>query len=461
MSTITVQISYNYVSKKLLVPKSTTVAQLTQQALEKFNHSGNGQLYYNDKALDSSLPLRLTNLINNSKLTLKAVAGGGGGGDIRVKFSDVNTTVISKIKSNATLLQMIEAIEKEHTLDLLSTPSHIVLMNTSYKSSQYPTTRLDAIVGNVNSAVIRMINEKDDGEKESRRIEQQEIVNLQLKQQEERIKRLREEKENEKVREKKRAEEREYEKEVIEGEEKERRDIEEENGKKEKEMEYHESTSKPVETAKIDASPIVNNYERATENPIKESPQLYIPGQSTPSYENPNDDYNMTISQAQTYHKLIQDSGKKKKKLVAPPPSKYLIRIKFPDRSILQINFVQDVDTIKFGQLIKKIDTLLLPQYINNYDLKFGYPPFARLAPSFKLNDTKLVEMPDFQSERIVLIWETQGQHTGPFIKKEEVGEILQSNEMPEVVLESHRSELPDEKVTKPTERKLPKWFKK
>ena len=466
MSTITLQITYNQATKKLLVPKSITVAQLTTKALEKHNQTGNGQLYYNDKALDSSLPLRLTNLISNSKLILKAVTSGGG--EIRVKFSDINTTVISKVKSNITLLQLIEEIEAQHNLELLSKgASHLVLMNAIYNSSHYPSTRLDTIVGNVSSVVIRMNYEKDDGEKDRRRKEQQDIVTLQLQQQEERLIRLREEKEmnknqieietNEEIQEPKKI------------------PIDHESGVIVKDnlqdnLVSKNIVAKPVKKglessqnpAKREAEIVEssNSYSQGVD-PIVETPQLFIPGQHAPTYENPDDDYNMTVTQAQTYHKLIQDYGKRKKKLVVPPPSKYLIRIKFPDRSILQINFVHEVDTIKFGQLIKKIDELLLPQYLNNYSLKFGYPPFARLEPSFKLNDTKLTEMPDFQSERIILIWETQSLDKGPFVKQEEMGEIKKSNEMPEVVLESHRSELPDEKVTVQKDRKLPKWFKK
>lgn len=71
MLTVTFNISFSNTNKKVTSVKSQSVNQLIQTALEKFKIDGQqGELFHNGKKLDSSLPIRLTNLVNNSKLVL-------------------------------------------------------------------------------------------------------------------------------------------------------------------------------------------------------------------------------------------------------------------------------------------------------------------------------------------------------------------------------------------------------
>ena len=64
---------------------------------------------------------------------------------------------------------------------------------------------------------------------------------------------------------------------------------------------------------------------------------------------------------------------------------------------------------------------------------------------SYSNNNEYLYNLPDFQQERIMLIWELQKPDLnlkGPYIKNDNLN-IKQSEELPERVLERHRGELP------------------
>ena len=191
----------------------------------------------------------------------------------------------------------------------------------------------------------------------------------------------------------------------------------------------------------------------------------------------------MTVDQAQKYHKMIINSSKKP---AAPKPkskpSKYSIRIKFPDRIMLQLEM--NDPTAKLGHLLKKIDEYLVPEFQNNYNLKIGYPPFSKIPMSLTHNTTPRADSPFFQDEKIVLIWASLVTPAkGPYIVESDFARenVKQINELPEIKLETNRSNLPadsnprsavpsassssssshnSEKSSANASKKIPKWFK-
>ncbi|KAK6457257.1 GLUT4 regulating protein TUG-domain-containing protein [Scheffersomyces xylosifermentans] len=491
MATISFNITFNAISKKITVSKSTTIQQLISQSLEKFHKDPSihkGELSYNGKSLEPSLPIRLTNLINNAKLVLKAEKVDDISQQVNVKLvvskeGEASTTVIQKVESKSNLEQLLKQFETSSGLDLLSKPSELIILNLPYQWTKYESVVLGAVVGNISNLVIRLnfINENAEAAKLKQQ-EQQEAIKLQLKQQRERNARQKEEEEQARaLREQERKKEAAENLQQTENESKDvavpQKDEDVEMSSPEVNAKQERSVNSVDQTAS--ESEEKEQYEYQTPQ-VPETPQLYVPDSSSkgsqPQYENPDEDYDMTVSQAQTYQKIIQNSGKRRKPKAAPKPTKYLIRLKFPDRSILQINFVKDVETIKLGQLVKKIDTLLISDYINNYNIKVGYPP-QKVELTFDNNNRFLVDLPEFQSERIVLIWElggNAGSKRGPFLNSQLIDDIKSSAELPELVLESHRGELPSEEAAKKTPAttekhqekgdkgtmKLPSWLK-
>ncbi|ABN66163.1 predicted protein [Scheffersomyces stipitis CBS 6054] len=454
MSSLSFNVSYNSITKKVTVPRSNTVQQLIAVSLDKFSiNSGKygGQLYHNNKLLESSLSLRLANLINNSKLTLKTTNLAASAQQINVKLmissdSEGTKQIINKVDSNATLLELLQQFETSENIQLLTKPSQLGILSVTYPSDSYSSTRLGSLVGNVSNVVIRFNYTMGVDTAKLKQQEQQESVKLQLKQQQERIARQREEERAKAQKELELQKQQEQDQALKEEEEE-----EETPEPTESIIETKEKPSIPSSTINADSILEKESYQFQTPQ-IEETPLLFVPGNSNSAlYENPDEDYEMTVSQAKTYQQLIQNSGKKRKAKQINKPVRLLIRVKFPDRSILQINFVNDVDTIKLGHLVKKIDGLLKPEYINHYNIKAGYPP-QTIPLNFENNNTFLVDIPDFQSERIVLIWELSDgapSKNGPFLNEQLIEDVKTSTDLPEVVLESHRGELPDDAHTK------------
>lgn len=528
MSSITLHVTHNNVTKKIATEKSATVSQLISTALTKFgiNESSNASLISksNNKKLDVVLPIRLTNLINNSKLTLEVSE------QVQAKSKQVSLKcIINKIdKSNSnTILKVNNDISiKQLLLEISSKDSSIDLTNNYDKSqmdiiinildnkisineqSNELNNRLSSIIGEVSNLVIRIsFIQLNNNEK---LLEQEKINELQLEQQRQTNKKAEEDRlnniENQRLN---------NEEEAKLHLQKQKQKLSEQNGNeaayekkevayKEDEMEVDEKPKSEEKNAKtnsidsnsspkkLDSTKLHNN---AQFTPTQEkSPQLYKSSSSSSSrqiYENPDEDYEVSVSQIQKYHKLISNTANsnqsKNNKKVVPIPESYTIRIKFPNQSILQLYFENGL-TIKLGQLIKKIDELLLPTYINQYNLKFGYPPFTKIEPNFKNNSTKLNDYLDFaKTDKITLIWECGNIDNsfgkGPYLKESDSSlSIKNSDELPEMILESNRSELDDDEevdgkgknvynnnsstgssneVKKDSKgNKLPKWFK-
>ncbi|KAI3403132.2 hypothetical protein KGF56_004021 [Candida oxycetoniae] len=468
MATISLNVSYLNQSKKLTVSKSSSVSQLVSQCLTVYkvdSSSYRGELYHNDKLIDLGLPIRLTNLINNSKLVLK-VKKLDLNKMINVKLITEKGSLVDKCNANIPLSQVLSQFKVD-----TSKPTQLRILNSTVNWARYQSTSLGSLLGAADSVAMRLEYTRTTKEEEAYHKKQQEAVKLQIEQ--EKKKRQIEE-------EKRKLEEREREKEKEREEEK--RKLEE---REEKVAEARAAASKEAEmdTGLVNAAPTTEDIEmiegeervgvgktsttkgeisrsEATsasfvyqEEELKETPQLYVPSDKPqPSYENPDEDYHVTVHQVKTYQNAIRNSAQRTKKNPnggGKIPPRYLIRIKFPDGSMLQINLLENVSEIKFGNLIKKIDELLLPQFIDNYSLKIGFPPFTKLNQSFTLNQEYLYKLPDFQNEQIILIWELSKNSLnkkGPFLNSNSKDLVIkQSDELPERILEKHRSELPSD----------------
>lgn len=467
--------TYNHTTKKISAQKSLTVGQLAQLSVEKFGLSGAGHLTHNNKQLDSSLPLRFTSLINNSKLSLEVKKSNSKTVNlVTIKLFVDGKDYISSINSALLLEEVISSFESNHSLSIPRENLQVIILNNPYTLLSIP---LESIIGSNKNLVMRINYVKSASD------EQERINQLQLKNQAERNQRMKREREEERLREET----------LKENRAREELSEETKTDAVEAKEESHEETI-------IDSAPYVSSekVQKREHSSVSESTSANLPGQvpvdeltisETPSlykptpkknidlYENPDDDYSMTVNQIQAYQKSIQNSGRSiiKNKKVKKVPTKFLIRIKFPNQNILQINFVNDIENIKLGQLIKKVDELISPIFLNNYNLKYSYPPFEKIKLGFAENNKKLVDIPDFANELIVLIWETTLQSSEPYLKEDSI-QIKTTSELPELVLEQHRGELPEDtnkpikesnkSSTKTSDKKtslkkgIPKWFK-
>lgn len=514
--TINFFINYNQPlqGKKITVPKSTSINQLRLQALTVYKIDPNnyeGQLYHNGKLLDGSLPIRLTNLLNNAKLNLKTIpklnsstnvdtttnTGSANRHEINVKFinDDTGSSKVQKCSSGLNLIELIEKFNGD-----ISRQSDLRIVNVIVESEKYRETTLESIVGKSNNVVVRLKYRKIDNDDNDRMVKekQEEAIRLHIEQESIRKKKVHEQ---EKVEQSLKEQQQQQQQQQVQQQQQQQQDnknvdaVEDAIIEDPKEDLPHEVSSlnerQAIQPKQENLShPTIVQPQQYTfqEEEIKDTPQLYIPSNKQQAlYENPDEDYELTLNQAKTYQNMIRDSAKRKPKSKGDKPislpNKYQIRIKFPDASILQINFIENVHEIKFGNLIKKIDELLLPKFINIYNLKHGHPPFKTIDMSYSNNNEYLYNLPDFQQERIMLIWELQKPDLnlkGPYIKNDNLN-IKQSEELPERVLERHRGELPsgtdnekrvntprsnttttttdnDSKSTKKP--KVPKWFK-
>lgn len=494
MSTITLQISVSNVFKKVTVAKTLTVNQLIEHIGEKFKIKNLDQypdaylvIINNNKKLDKLLPLRLTNLINNSRLKLvlgtKAAASQGRVVSLKIvvnKVDNTNYTTILEEDNTVTVKSLLQKVEERFKIQLLTFDSvaHKVVVNVLETKLVLGVDNIDkslsSIIGNVSSLVIRI--DFSQVKNEQRELEQQKINKLQLDNQRDRERQRQErelqERELQLQQREKELEEREQRlrDEQLETGTQEQKQTPQESHHQVSESSQHqvnESNQMQVEESKHNHAPPVDfNSE------VSKDPQLFKPS-THQSYENPDEDYEVTVSQIQKYQKLISNSVKPKTPIVRQKPSSYTVRIKFPNQSILQLYF-ENGHEVRLGQLLKKVDELLIEKYINNYNLKLGFPPFNKLSLNFSANNKLLNELPEFQSDKITLIWElatSEYNHDGPFLK-EDIIKVLQSSQLPEMILESHRGELEDEEtvasnhlVTKQLETKklgskVPKWFK-
>ncbi|KAK6461137.1 hypothetical protein DFJ63DRAFT_320522 [Scheffersomyces coipomensis] len=482
MSSISFNIVYGSITKKVTINKANTIQQLIHESFTSFkiNHDkyqGKLIIANSNKTLDNSLPIRLSSLINNSKLILKvekrdesSESLSNSGIEVNIKLAIAGgKSLIHKLNNQVTLFELLNQFDEKYKGDIVVKSDELKfkniqlsILNLNYGYEQFNQQKLESIIGrNVNSVVIRLnyIQDEDDQKKRRLHEEQQEIIRLQLKQQSERNLKIKQQREleEEQARAKQELEEKQKSKEeVVEPEEAvEPMEIDEPSTV----TDSTANVSQPKTITKRKEQPVEEDQYIYEQPELKETSQLYVPdttkssNSNIPNYENPEEDYEMTVNQAMTYQKIIQNSAiRKPSKVIKKRPSKYLIRIKFPDGKLLQINYLTNIEEIKFGQLIKRIDTSLMGDYINHYNLKLSYPPFVKIDINFTTNNLKLIDMKEFESEQVSLIWEVSDNNigsNGPYIDQSKINEIKQSSELPEVLLESHRKELPSDTSNK------------
>ncbi|QEL62626.1 hypothetical protein CJJ09_004805 [Candidozyma auris] len=452
-------IAYNNVSKKVTCSRTNTVNQLASLAIAKFNlpSSVHGCLLYNGKKLDGLLPLRLTNLVNNAKLSL-----------------EVSTL------SRPVTLKVVGSVLGESKQKIIKTKTDSSLEELLDTFAKETGTKYEGLYVQINSE--RKIQAK---QTELRR--QLEEHKRQARLLEKRLKEEAGQTEQESQAETKQIE-------SATGEQ-----VDDENSSPQSESDSFvnvvekdagvEDESQEMDTSEPPISPpsptatpdpSLSGVSIATYEPesfqVKQIDQdtVFVPQGRSQHYENPDSDYNLTVAQAEKYYSIIKSMQTNKRQ--APkdviPPSSYKIRIRFPDRALLDIRI--DESSMKLGQLLKKVDGYVHERHINSYRLRNGVPPFEEIAVGFQENNKELKHHKFFQNERIMLIWEsTEKSAKGPFLKSTVNTRSIE--EMPTVQLETNRGQLADEEAEKrrhsgseasasnKSEKKkhgLPKWFK-
>ncbi|KAM9920276.1 hypothetical protein OXX59_007332 [Metschnikowia pulcherrima] len=472
----TFSVTYQNIPRKVTCKPTASVNQLVSLSLEKFKLSPatNGYLSHNGKNLDGVVPIRLTGLVNNAKLTLSTSSGTY---EATLKLTGVvdgvSVSKVLKVQSHVYLPALVTRFLSEtgHNFALDTKLVELSIMRQAVRSSlpEFAQMTVGALVGSASNAVVR-INVEDQAvalakqensrkiaaEAESRRKEQAlqaesaKSSNIALSQ-------------NGVYNDTKSSESdpnTEIESTLKAPETTSANHAESAFGSEQpthsSEPENLISMERPEKSAssginhKHAAPEELEKSQKETENNETKQPEswtlpevnedtLYVPLKSTSGpYENPDADYELTSNQAEKYYKILKSMQGKPAKKVAKKPSKYTIRIRFPDRALLDLHF-EDPAT-KLGQLLRKLDSYLLEKHINSYHLKNGLPPFEEIQFGFGANNTSLCDHPHFQQEKILLIWESQSVSAGPYLKQDLSRKDV--SELPTVVLESHRGDL-------------------
>lgn len=502
---LTFSIAHNQITKKVSCPRSNTVNQLASLAIAKFGLplSANGTLLHSGKKLDGLLPLRLTNLVNNAKLVLEVSSA------LRPVTVKVVASVLGELKqkiiktqTDSTVQQLLDTFSADSGAQIGDHRVQLSVLDARIEngSTDFTSTLLGSILGSANNAVIRLTVESKDAHSKREKLQAEQRELRQQLEEHKRQARLLEKRLKEEAQETEKKEEPKEEEEVepeLKDEKAELKDeeaeaIEEpvvqdsiaENPGKDVDMDVDEPQSKPEEINALDtkqeASALLNDSFPQT--PSDESfkvqhfkeDTVYIPLNRSQHYENPDNDYNLTVSQAEKYYGIIKSmqQNKKQQPKEVVPPKAYIIRVRFPDRALLDLQ-IED-SSMKLGQLLKKLDSFVHEKHINTYRLKNGVPPFEEIAMGFDANNKELKHHKSFQDERIMLIWEsTDKSAKGPYLKLDVNTRNI--DDLPTLQLESHRGQLGDEEEkrrksilelnqSKQPEKKkkngLPKWFK-
>lgn len=496
-------VSYQNATKKVTCPKTVTVNHLVSLSLEKFKlpPDTRGVLLSGGKKLDGLLPLRLTNLVNNARLTLETVSAAGSSATLKVAAT-VNLETISKIvkmETNQTVADLLSKFMQEagKSDDWRDQSVQLSVFQSSINndSTDFSTTTIGSLIGSASNAVLRVVIESSSNRKQREELHEEQRLARQRMQEEKRRARLQAKQEAE-LRPPQEAEStaRAHETEVNEAknEAEVTRLPEEVPGLVQRESDLGNSLQdlraervkqqNPEHTegrqlvAEQEISTAEGRRELSTENwqmPVEHEDTLYVPQERAQIYDNPEDDYNLTTAQAERYFNMIrgmQTNRKTKKEAVVP--QKYTIRVRFPDRALLDLH-LENLN-VKLGQFLKKLDTYIHANHINTYKLRTGQPPFEEVAVGFVANDTLLKDHPQFQLEKLLLIWEsTQSNARGPFVKDGLVPKDV--SELPTVVLENNRAHLEDDLAPRstpmnrasvpanretPKTKGLPKWFR-
>lgn len=504
---LTFSIAHNQITKKVSCPRSNTVNQLASLAIAKFGLplSANGTLLHSGKKLDGLLPLRLTNLVNNAKLVLELSSA------LRPVTVKVVASVLGELKqkiiktqTDSTVQQLLDTFAAESGAQIGDHRVQLSVLDARIEngSADFASTLLGSILGSATNAVIRLTVESKDAHSKREKLQAEQRELRQQLEEHKRQARLLEKRLKEEAQETKKQEELKAEEEVEKEPELEDEGVEKaeaieepagqdaiatEDSGKDVDMdvdEAQEPLSKPEEVNALDtkqeASALLNDSFPQT--PSDESfkvqhykeDTVYIPLNRSQHYENPDNDYNLTVAQAEKYYGIIKSmqQNKKQQPKDVTPPKAYIIRVRFPDRALLDLQ-IED-SSMKLGQLLKKLDSFVHEKHINTYRLKNGVPPFEEIAMGFDANNKELKHHKSFQDERIMLIWESSDKSLkGPYLKLDVNTRNI--DELPTLQLESHRGQLGDEEEKRrksilelnqsrqPEKKKkngLPKWFK-
>lgn len=439
---ISFSINYNNQLKKVSINKNKTVSDLTELGCSKFNLNY-GELYYQQKKLNSLDAIKYTNLINNSKLVLKPIELSEK--DVNVKiFKPNGESLIKKISNKLTMSDILKdlGLNENHTVSILNKS----LLGDFGMS-------LGSLIGENNNVVMRVSEVKEDS------VEQRKIVEQQLKAQQIKNEQLRQKRELEEAEREQRL--RESRKNDMEVDEPVRSPEQSENsGVDSQDVDSFQEEKLVIQPTEQQSAPVETPIQETTSDyneTVEEDIAIYKPS-STKIYENPDEDYEFTANHAKIYQQSIKYKQPTRK--AATIPESYHVRIRFPNKYLLEIRLP---NTSKFGELIKKIDENLTDSFKSNYILKLSYPPFTKISIDFTTNNKLLSDL-KFDG-KMILIWESE--KSGDYLVESNVKDF---DSLPEVRLENMRSNLPDEVVKvkqakesstgKPKDKKVPKWLK-
>lgn len=483
-------VSYNNVLKKITCSRASTVNQLVQQSIEKFRlpQSSQGTLLHNNKELDGLLPLRLTNLVNNAKLALKI---SNGNRDVTVKIVG---TIKGELKQKIVKTQTISTIQA-----LLEQFSQAVEVHIDYENSRVQLSVLDARVANSSHDFAALTVGSLIG------LAANVVMRLDVELKANQAKREQLQRDQEALR--KRIEERKKQMRLLEKEMKEdearaagielsespktevQAEVPGEEAQNEVPMDVDAPQEVPLGTSlkeipqevpqqetpqNLQKEELVSSLESTVESNLDDGQDIvFLPSGLSTRYDNPESDYNLTVSQAEKYYAMIkamQTGRRKEPKQQKRAPQKYVIRMRFPDLALLQFH-IEDLG-MKLGQLLKKVDGYIESSHINHYRLKSGIPPFKEIAMGFAENNVALRDHNEFQDEKILLIWEPTEKHSqGPFLKSNvHTRSVL---ELPTMKLDQQRGQLAEEEHRPSSsgtnsersgdeqkKKGLPKWFR-
>lgn len=465
-------VSYNGTIKKASCLQSALVGELATSAVSKFSlpPSTKAVLSHNGANLDPAVSIKASKVYNNATLQLRVVPQNE---NVTVKvmasFANSTTTKVIKIpSSNSPEMLVAKFLEvANYTLAPGEQVSFSGMQrNLSDTDPGFKTATIGDILGTA-SGVVRLRFESSGHNEKIRALqaEQQKLREQFADAQREKRRQERELEEREKLAQKAR----------------------EKSTANEARPPVEDAEMADAEKAEVEHAPSENAATFPTRNPSSatshaahsttEIPALQIPretadtlytqtGVSAAIYENPENDYNVTAGQAKLLLESVRMQRPAKKTGAAKAPESYTIRLRFPDRALLDIHVA---GTDKFGQLLKKIDSYVSEPYINHYKLKSGLPPFSEITMGFSENNTLLNEHPVFLSDKLLLIWESSITSRAPYVKD---GLLKKdTSELPTVYLESHRGQLADDDNEEKTQAKsetkrkgpfkgTPRWFR-
>lgn len=427
---LSVGINHRGIIKKVTINKNKTIGDLIKIACVKFDIL-NGDLYYQSSKLSPLDLIKHTKLVNNCRLQLTMAKVDDV--EINVKLiGPTGDTHIHKLSNHLILSDII------HNLDVPESGFVVNLLNKLIKAEDC-NVRLYELIGGASNVVIRVSKVKGVSQ-EQQDVLKQELRLLDLKKQKAREKKeMEDEKRQELIRASK------------------------------NNQESQPMISKPNEVVEMPISqlgPEVTSENSEIEQPqtqqshiVDQNDTIYEPTR-VEKYENPDSDYEFTVNHAKIYQNTIKYKPKTSKKPMKIPQL-YHLRIKFPNNYLLEFHLNRGA---KFGELVKKIDTHLLPNAQSNYGLKLSYPPFTKFPILFELNQKSLVDLNIAEKE--VLIWESTEE------KYLIMDNVKSFNSLPEVQLDQMRDDLPDpsphesdivggsSKPSAITKKGPPKWLK-